>query len=356
MEHDRTGVGQDGAVATMEAQPPSGRLQSQDLLHWEESVRVLDALGALRKQGVSAALATVVATRGSAYRIPGAKLLVDAHGHCTGNISGGCLELDVREVAARVIRTGEWEPRIYSDAEEKADWFAVAAGCGGAVELWVEPAPVNTTDVRAALQAGHPFQVSRKPGGEWSCGAIARSSSRLEAVPGGQQFIEVYRPPPRLWICGSGDDVVPLARLARNVGLAVTVIDRRPGLLRPDRFAKGVVLRDLDAKAVAATSGDGFPDLAVIMTHHLQDDADYLDAIAGLPVQYIGLLGSKSRVARLVAEADLKSDPRVFGPVGLDIAAAGAEQIAVAIVAELLAVLRGRDGGHLRDRDGGADD
>src|SRR5437899_5763750 len=106
---------------------------------WLETREVLDRLAQLARAGGRAALATVVRVRGSAYRHEGAKLLVAQDGGTTGNVSGGCLEQDVREVALQVLRTGRPELRSYcSGADEVAAWD-LGVGCEGEVEVFVEP-------------------------------------------------------------------------------------------------------------------------------------------------------------------------------------------------------------------------
>src|SRR5213595_1095545 len=106
---------------------------------WLETREVLDFLARVRVEGKRAALATVVRVRGSAYRHEGAKLVVAEDGSTVGNVSGGCLEQDVREVALQVIRNGRAELRSYcSSADEVAAWD-LGVGCEGEVLVFVEP-------------------------------------------------------------------------------------------------------------------------------------------------------------------------------------------------------------------------
>src|SRR5713101_5143982 len=124
--------------------------------HWHETRAVLDRLAQLAGAGKRAALATVVRVRGSAYRHEGAKLLVAEDGSTTGNVSGGCLEQDVREVALQVIRTGRPELRNYcSSADEIAAWD-LGVGCEGQVDVYLEPAEPRMRE-RALLDERQPF-------------------------------------------------------------------------------------------------------------------------------------------------------------------------------------------------------
>src|SRR5437879_9034725 len=127
---------------------------------WLETREVLDRLAQLaRAGGGRAALATVVRVRGSAYRHEGAKLLVAEDGSTTGNVSGGCLEQDVREVALHVVRTGRPELRSYcSSADEIAAWD-LGVGCEGEVLVFVEPVTEPRPRERALLDGRRPFAV-----------------------------------------------------------------------------------------------------------------------------------------------------------------------------------------------------
>jgi xanthine dehydrogenase accessory factor len=169
----------------------------------------------------------------------------------------------------------------------------------------------------------------------------------------GETFVEVLRPPPRLLIVSAGDDARHLAALAHGVGFRVVVADRRPGLLAAGRFPRGVRLVESDAARLServVLDRDGF---AVVMTHHFADDTDYLRVLLRSPVRYLGLLGPRQRTERIL-ELLRRDGPvdasRIFGPVGLDIGTDGAEQVALAVVAEILAVRSGRRPRSLRER------
>src|SRR5438128_11286676 len=127
--------------------------------HWHETREVLDFLALVLGEGQRAALATVVRVRGSAYRHEGAKLAVAEDGSTAGNVSGGCLEQDVREVALQVIRKTDPELRNYcSSADEIAAWD-LGVGCEGQVDVFVEPADARPRE-RALLDGRRPFVVA----------------------------------------------------------------------------------------------------------------------------------------------------------------------------------------------------
>ncbi len=322
--------------------------------HWLESRAVFEAIATLHARGVAAALATVVRVRGSAYRHEGAKLLVGADGTIVGNVSGGCLEQDVREVARRVLRSGIAERRHYcSGADEIAAWD-LGVGCEGEVELLVEPVRDARAEERAALAEEQLFTV-RTPmaGGPRLVSCACETAGLATDASGREWFVDAFTPPPRLLLCGAGDDAIPLARLGADIGFRVIVTDRRTALLAAGRFPHAV--RSLLARPDQLTrhgvmTADTY---AVVMTHHFADDGAYLAALRNSPVPYIGMLGPRQRTERLLQRGDVTGqveDARVHGPVGLDIGTDGAEQVALSVLAEIMAVRAGRPALPLRER------
>ena len=322
--------------------------------HWLETTQVYTRLAEVHAAGGTAALATVIRVRGSAYRHEGAKLLVEADGRTTGNVSGGCLELDVREVALRVIATGIAERRRYcSSADQEAAWD-LGVGCEGEVEVWIEPARDDHAAERAALAAEQPFQVVQRldaaiPGLRRVEPASA-GEPHLRPTAEGDEFVDVLIPPPHLVVVGAGDDAVPLVRLALEVGFRVTVADRRPGLLVAGRFPTAARIMEADAGALGSAVRLDAETSVVVMTHHFIDDRDYLAAVLPTRVPYIGVLGPRARTERILGVLGVDDDPRLHAPVGLDIGTDGAEQVALAVVAELLTVRSGRPARSLRER------
>jgi xanthine/CO dehydrogenase XdhC/CoxF family maturation factor len=331
---------------------------------WLETRQVLERLGALHRTGTPAALATVIRVRGSAYRHEGAKLLVGADGTIVGNVSGGCLEADVREVARRVIETGAAERRSWCGGTDEIAAWDLGVGCEGEVECLIEPVRDDRGAECARLTEEVPF-VSLTPLDPLGAGArrvlagaqalpwLVQGESRIEEVDGVAHFVDVLTPPPRLLVVSAGDDARHLARLAAEVGFRVVVADRRPGLLTSARFAPPIRLVESDAARLGERVVLDAADSAVVMTHHFADDAAYLRALLRSPVRYLGLLGPRSRTARILAAIrgeDPVDEERIFGPVGLDIGTDGAEQVALAVVAELFAVRSGRRPRSLRER------
>jgi len=325
---------------------------------WPETRQVLDRLAEWQAAGVPCALATVIRVQGSAYRHEGAKLVVAASGEHVGNVSGGCLEADVREVALRVIRTGVAERREYCGSIDEIQAWDLGVGCEGVVELFIEPVRDAREAERALLAAerAHVIETDLLSGARRCYPLDARGEHAFEGDASalrGDRFFEVLEPPPRLLVVSAGDDAVHLARLAASVGFRVVVADRRPGLLTRERFPAPIYLVETDAAQLTervVLDADAF---AVVMTHNFADDADYLRALLRTPARYLGVLGPRQRTARILgilrSEGPVEHE-RVFGPVGLDIGTDGAEQVALSVVAEMLAVRSGRRPQSLRER------
>src|SRR6059058_4327197 len=232
---------------------------------WHETREVLDRLAELAREGKRAALATVVRVRGSAYRHEGAKLLVGEDGSTTGNVSGGCLEQDVREVALQVIRSGKAELRNYCSSADEIEAWDLGVGCEGEVEVFVEPVSEPRPRERELLDRREPFVVATIVGmRDAGCGMrlimtaddsagdlestelngavttqaralLGTEQSGLHEIGGRTVFFDVFLPPPQLVLFGAGEDARPLARLAADVGFRVVVVDRRPGYLTNER-------------------------------------------------------------------------------------------------------------------------
>lgn len=351
---------------------------------WLETRQVFDRLATYHAAGLRSALATVVRVNGSAYRHEGAKLIVAEDGTGIGNVSGGCLEADVREVAQRVLHTGVAELRTYCGGTEEVSAWDLGVGCDGEVEILVEPVTTARMAERVAIAEERGYvsltllQERRECGeasrmvcvdGIWS-GSLGNShldSAAQRAVPewdtdgesfaaaveGSRLLVDVLRPPPRLIVVSASDDARTLARLAAEIGFRVVVVDRRPGLLTRDRFPEPVRLVDSDAAHLNEHMVLDADACAVVMTHNFADDTAYLAALLRTPAQYLGVLGPRHRTERMLTRlsADGPLDrSRIYGPVGLDIGTDGAEQVAVAVLAELLAVRSGRQPQSLRER------
>lgn len=333
--------------------------------HWKETADVLSRVLRLAEEGRRAAVATVVGIHGSAYRRPGAKFLVDEDGRTSGSVSGGCLEEDVRQVALEVMRGGA--PRLlkYDTGGDDTSVFGLGLGCSGSVEIFVHSAtaPGALEAAREALDllAGdRAFSISTAVRGDAAGRVRVSDSPATSGVEGGsadtEVFVETLEPPPHLFVFGAGDDAVPLCAYASDAGFRVTVVDHRAASLSVGRFP--AAFRLVERRPEEGLSGlpAGPRAFAVVKTHSFGHDREWVRRLLAAGLPYIGLLGPRARGANILAEvgadASGSASERVFTPVGLDLGAEGPEQVALSIVAELLAVHSSRQPGSLRETKG----
>jgi xanthine/CO dehydrogenase XdhC/CoxF family maturation factor len=353
--------------------------------HWQETSRIMQLLLDLAEQGRTAALATVIHIEGSAYRRPGAKMLILDDGEMFGSISGGCLEADVREVGLSVMRGGEARLLHYDTGTDYQLPFGLGLGCNGSVDIFVQRAVPDLLEIAGPvtrlLQGDDPFAVCTVIRGSR---AIARSVvvtsrgkrlgstrdvnldhriatnangllelglSQRQDFAGDEVFVELQVPPPSLIIFGAGEDTRPLARCAAEVGFRVAVVDHRPAYLSPDNYPAEVRLVEARAEAETSDVKLGALTYAVVKTHSVEHDRKWVARLLASDVPYIGVLGPRARTEEILRELRSENDERIFGPIGIDLGADGPEQIAVSIVAELLARVSGREPMHLRQRE-----
>jgi len=285
------------------------------------------------------ALTTVIATWGSAPRPRGSHMLVTEDGRFEGSVSGGCVEAEVLAHAAGVIAGGGFRRLDYGVADPAA--WEVGLPCGGTIELMIQP--VSEQGFSPAL-----------------FGRIAEARARGEALilstdlttgitregPGTEGFSNIYLPPRRLLIVGAVQIAQALARLARELGMAVTVIDPRGRFLTEERFP-GVTLDDRwPDEAVAVARPD--PATAIVtLSHDIKIDDPALAAALRSPAGYIAALGSRrshaARLERLAAQGfDETALARIEGPAGLDIGGVGPAEIALSIAAGAVRAFSGK--------------
>jgi len=314
-----------------------------------------DILRIVRQEPGPFALATLFRVEGVSYRGPGARLLTDGKTVLRGSLSGGCLEGEILARSAEALASGL--PRLLRyDLRGEADLvWGSGSGCEGVLDILVEPL-VGFPDWMAWIEEA---RTSRKPlrlRTDLSREKLGRRS--IPSYPGastpGQrdECFEDFVAPIALWILGAGDDSRPLARMAKELGWIVGLQDHRPAFARPERFPEA------DA-VLAGHPADTIPGLrldhrsaVVLMTHNYLKDLEALRRLLPSAAGYLGLMGSRARSAKLLAELAVEgfqSDARLHTPVGLDLGAGDPETIALAILAEVQAALHGRSGGSLRD-------
>jgi xanthine dehydrogenase accessory factor len=303
----------------------------------------------LWRRGDAVALVTLVRVEGSSYRRVGARLLVAGNGEYAGSISGGCLEAEVVRKAAWMVRGGAVVERYSTLFDDTAE-IPYGLGCGGTVELLVEPAgTVEFEGLMEALEASLEGVESRVVTWLPEDGRpLRRVVGEAEAEGGFEERIEA---PQRLVVFGAGDDARPMVEIAALMGWDVVVVDGRPQWARAERFpeARRVVVAEGFGELEGLAIGDR--DAVVVMTHSYEQDRVWLAGALRCGPRYLGLLGARHRSALLVRESAAllgwsveQACEGLFAPVGLDLGGDGAEAIALAVVAEIQACCEGKLG------------
>ncbi|WP_081891476.1 XdhC family protein [Verrucomicrobium sp. BvORR106] len=282
--------------------------------------------------GQAWALATLVETRGSTYRKPGARMLVDEQGTTLGVLSGGCLEEEIARhglelidgAAARVI---EFDTRrLY--------------GCDGAVRILVEFIPPAAERGNLLTELGHRVdhrglcRLSSRYEGE-ELGTTLLAPDELVPERNGT-FLHCVPLPVRLLLFGAGPEISPLLHLAQTLGW--------------------LTLQFTHATDLAEDFTPDAQTVALVMTHNFGRDLAVLHRLVPFQLPYVGLLGPRRRHQQLIGEllslgaSFADSLASLHAPAGLDLGSESPEEIALSIVSEVAAVLAQRHGGHLRDR------
>ena len=353
---------------------------------------------------VALALATLVQVEGSSYRQPGARLLVDAEGRVlAGAVSGGCLEGDIAARAGEVCARGEAIRLTYDLRADLETIWGFGAACDGVAHLLLEPLPdpswlAEAERIRLARGNGSVVTVLTEMGGATAMlgeGHPASQCRRVmhplvdavawsaihDAITSAQRtdafvhractesphtlFVEPLTAPVALHCIGAGRGAEAFAAIAATLGWHVTILDHRPavldGLHLPPGVHRQIAPRDQSPGDILRTLAHDERTAVTLLTHRFDDDAAWLAAALPSPVGYVGVLGSRKRAAELLERVattlDAHGTPltprmthRLFAPIGLDLGGESPAAIALSAIAEIEAVMQGRPGGSLRDR------
>lgn len=364
----------------------------------KEFKAIIEAYEQYKVAGKNTALATVVQVDGSAYRRPGARMLVSEDGDLTGAISGGCLEGDALRKAQTVIFQQKSMLVTYDTTDEDDQKFGVGLGCNGIIHVLIEPIDYQNTInpielLKIALQdrvfsrlltvfsvkyskqeqigTKILFKEDQTFGDAESIGNsvwlrieeevnsfnstthIIRKYEELDDI---QVFYEVIKPGIRILLFGAGNDTIPLSKIANVLGFEVTLVDGRKNLAATHRFpnANRIVTGSGD-EVVHELETDAYT-AALLMTHNFEYEAQVLKDLLPLDLPYIGILGPKKKseklIERLEKDGKAVNQNAIYSPMGLDIGAEGSEEIALSILAEVKAVLAKKQGTFLRNKTG----
>jgi xanthine/CO dehydrogenase XdhC/CoxF family maturation factor len=361
-----------------------------------EQKSIIKAYESAKVNQVKVALATVVQVDGSAYRRPGARMLITETGELTGAISGGCLEGDALRKAQTVIFQQESMLVTYDTTDEDDQKFGIGLGCNGIIHVLIEPidfqdelnpialleqavsdrelvilATVFSVKNARSAQIGTRFlkkeSISKKKTDGIEALLLEQIEAELASHSSGKNqismldesrsiFIEVIHPPIRLLLFGAGNDTIPLTKMASLLGIEVILIDGRANQATESRFPTVSKIKVSPAETALEGIEVDAQTVALLMTHNFEYEAIVLETLLSKNLSYLGMLGPKKKSEKLhehLTSKGLQFDwSNVYSPVGLDLGAENSEEIALSALSEIKAVLAGKMGTFMREKQG----
>lgn len=351
------------------------------------SRKIIERFNEWRQAGEHLVMATVYATEGSTYSKAGHRIIISSSGDYQGLVSGGCVEGDLAAHAHMVFVTGEARTITYDLREDDEAIWGMGVGCDGIMKILLQRLdaegnyePFQTIARRqigpngggACVTVIESEDKELRPGATWinwgsgnlawqmpedRMSAIRNQSNTLtrSAKPTllrqpsrGGAFTALHAPivpVPRLLILGAGPDAIPLVAMADEIGWLTTVIDHRQVRIDDPAFSVAEHCLCIPLKEFPAELELDLFDAAVIMSHNLEADGQYLShLLKKTAIGYVGLLGPRARQKMLVETNELDAsliEGRLHGPAGLAIGAASPEGIALSIIAEIHQILDG---------------
>jgi xanthine dehydrogenase accessory factor len=365
----------------------------------KELQQIIQAYEKSKTMNQRSALATVVKVDGSAYRRPGARMLVTEDGQLTGAISGGCLEGDALRKAQSVIFQQQSMIVTYDTTDEDDQKFGVGLGCNGIIQVLIEPIDLNDKNnpvelLKTALENrqssilvtvfslrnsrseqvgtkilkkadvlhGSPEKIDEK-----LLNSIQTEftyindiqSNRIKNYPELEDvfvFYESIKPPVQLFLFGAGNDTIPLTKMAGILGWQIHVMDGRKNHATYERFPDASAIAIGSPSDVVQHIESDSNSVALLMTHNFEYELEVLEQLLPHNLPYIGILGPKKKTEKLISRLSEKgihiSTENIFAPTGLNLGAEGSEEIALAVLAEIKAVLNHKNPIFLRDKSG----
>lgn len=364
----------------------------------KELRKIIDAYDAAKNTRKACVLATIVHIEGSSYRRPGARMLILEDGSMIGAISGGCLEGDA--LIKALLTFSEKKSRVitYDTSDELDATIGVQLGCEGVIQVLFEY--INPTDpnnpielIRKAISTRQAavlvtyYDLSDKranqtgacllqleDGTGYGKNPISKidiplqkdiadvflsKTSRFIKYSNDEYitdaFIEYLEVPLSLVIVGAGNDAIPVMQLAEILGWDIRIVDGRKTHAKQDRFASACQVVVSKPETVLEQIKIDSRTCFILMTHNFLYDLEMLRALIQTPIPYIGVLGPKKKLTKLLQQikeegVEISEDAlsRIYGPIGLDIGAETSEEIAASIIAEIQAVINNRKGGMLK--------
>lgn len=325
-------------------------------------------------------------------------MLISDEGNLTGAISGGCLEGDAMRKALLVVARGKPMLATYDTTDEDDATLGIGLGCNGIIHILIEPIeekdPENpirllehivskrqkcvlatffTLSERQELQFGTCLAYAENGRISGSIPALIKKHEVISAmklalsgrgsiilnetgkVPEISALMDVIHPAVHLVIAGAGNDIMPVVKIAGVLGWQVSILDGRPFYATCARFPDVHQVLVTDASEALSKISTDENTVFVLMTHNYNYDLALLEQLVNKEIPYIGILGPRKKFNRLMeelvqpAENDIRTD-NLYSPVGLDIGAETAEEIALSVIAEIKAVLSAKHGDSLRHK------
>ncbi len=368
----------------------------------KELVEIINAYDTATKAGKGCVLATVVHVEGSSYRRPGARMLVLDNGLMIGAISGGCLEGDALKKALLTFTEKKSRLVTYDTSDEDDATVGIQLGCEGVIQVLFEF--IHSNDLNNPIELLRKviaksqraavvtlFDLSDKKKNQiGTCFVLEENGDLTNAIMefppllepqiladaqvvivsgisafktyklpelSANYFIDFIQPCISLVVVGAGNDAVPLMQMAGILGWEVKVVDGRNTHAKQDRFISACqVLVSKPEKVLEQITIDERT-CFVLMTHNYQYDLQMLKALLPKSIPYIGLLGPRKKLTKILEDLSKEGIvvtsqelSKIYGPTGLDIGAETSEEIASSIIAEIQAVVNGKSGNMLKDK------
>jgi xanthine dehydrogenase accessory factor len=364
----------------------------------KELIQIINVYQKAKLNHQSVALATVVMVNGSAYRRPGARMLINETGEFTGAISGGCLEGDALKKAQLVIFQQKSMVVTYDTTDEDDQKFGIGLGCNGIIQILIEPIqifdPLNPVELLIkSIQESQNFALTTffsihnaleeqigtrlyglnqefipdlnpelaqlfKQNLEYQSPILSTKKLLFNLNQKHYAFVERFHQQFNVVIFGAGNDVIPLVNMLDLLGYPPVLIDGRANYANKNRFPNAKEIIISSAEEAFESYSLGANDFVLLMTHNFEYEAKILQQIIELNVPYIGVLGPKKKTFKLLERLNLPLSnefivsKNIYAPIGLDLGAESSEEIAVSIVSEILAVLNRKLPSFLRNKIG----
>lgn len=293
-------------------------------------------LGDALRDEPAVAVATLVSATGSSSKKVGARMFVGKSGRLLGGVTiGGCVDAQVIEASDELLEQGG--RRLLSISLDDDEAWEIGLTCGGTVEVLLER--VNPNDPADAVVAAH----------ERAAELLAAGQSAEISMPlgDGRTFVDHIAPPTTLVIVGAGQIAMSLTRFARELEMRSIVIDGRERYATRDRFPDADEIRVGMPSEIVASISPTQHVAAILVAHDYKYELPVLRQLIRAPVGYIGMLGSRKRgaaVRDLLREEGFTDEElaRVHSPIGLDIGGKSSPEVALSILAEVVAVMHGK--------------